>query len=146
MSLIKQINDFFNTIIKREFEEVSADMLLNDEEQEMLRLRYIVGLKNYEIVNVLGCSQHKVDKTLVNIRKKLAKLPSFKKEKFDLSKATEEDIKHRCKQLNKSLEYAYFCIDAFVNKLTRKQMAQKYHLEPDTIKKYKSIRRKELLS
>lgn len=142
--MLKEINNYFKTILRSEFEEISAEMLLTDAEKEMLRLRYVVKLDYQLIADILTMREKDVKNRLVIIRKKLAKLPIFTKEKFVADTATEYAIRERCRKLGKSKEYTEFCIDAFVLKMTRKQMAQKYHLEPDTIKKYKSNRRKEL--
>jgi len=142
--MLKEINNYFKTILRTEFEEISAEMLLTDKEKEMLRLRYVAKLDYKLIADILTIREKDVKNRLIIIRKKLAKLPIFNKGKFVADTATEYAIKDKCRKLGKSKEYTDFCIDAFVHKLSRKEMAQKYCLEPDTIKKYKSIRRKEL--
>lgn len=141
---IKEINQFFRTIIKSEYEEICEEILLSEEEQDIFHLKYIDKKGNSEIARIVGKTPFYINNRLVNIRKKLIKLPIFNKSSFSCDTATEYQIKEKCRKLGKSKEYADFCIDAFVIKLTRKEMASKYMLEPNTIKQYKRIRRKEL--
>lgn len=141
---LKEINQFFKTIIKSEYEEICEEILLSEEEEDIFHLKYIDKKGNNEIAKILDKTPSYIDNRLVNIRKKLLKLPIFNKPKFSCDTATEYQIKEKCRKLGKSKEYVDFCIDAFVVKLTRKEMANKYMLEPNTIKQYKRIRRKEL--
>ena len=50
----------------------------------------------------------------------------------------------RCKKLGKSQEYIKFCVLAFCKKFTKKQIADIMCIDVETVRKYKSIRRKEL--
>lgn len=144
MTILQDINKFFRTIIKSEYESIKEELLLNDIEQDIFRLKYINKKTNKEIAELLNKTPSFITKRLVIIREKLIKLPMFSKPSFCCNTATEKQMAKRCRELGKSKEYTNFCIDAFVIKLSRKEMAQKYILEPNTIKQYKRIRRKEL--
>lgn len=144
VTIIKEINKFFKTIIKSEYEEVCDDLCLSQEELILFNLKYIEKLTNIEIAEHMGKTSSFVQKRLFFIRQKLLKLPRFTKKKFDCNTATESELRKHCIRLGKSKEYIDFCVDAFVNKLTRKEMAQKYLLGVNTVKQYKMQRRAEL--
>lgn len=144
MTTIKEINKFFKTIIRSEYDEVCDDLCLSQEELILFNLKYIEKLSNIEIAEHIGKTPSFVQKRLFYIRQKLLKLPQFNKKKFSCNTATESEIRKRCIRLGKSKEYADFCVDAFVYKLSRKEMAKKYILGVNTIKQYKMQRKLEL--
>lgn len=144
MTIIQEINKFFKIIIRSEFEEICDDLCLSKEELKIFNLKYIEKKTNIEIAEHIGKTSSFVQKRLFYIRQKLLKLPQFNKKKFSCNTATESEIRKRCVRLGKSKEYADFCVDAFVYKLSRKEMAKKYILGVNTIKQYKMQRKFEL--
>lgn len=144
MISISELNTFFRVMVKREFEEITADLLLNDFQKTIFRLKYVDKLSNDDIANALNIRLSKVNNELFIIRQKLSKLPIFTKEKFNPDTASEYAMRERCRKLAKSKDYADFCVDAFVYKLSNKNLAQKYGYSFETAKKYKTLRRKEL--
>lgn len=144
MISISELNTFFRVMVKREFEEITADLLLNDFQKTIFRLKYVDKLANDDIANALNIRLSKVNNELFTIRQKLSKLPIFTKEKFNPDTASEYAMRERCRKLSKSKDYADFCVDAFVYKLSNKNLAQKYGYSFETVKKYKTLRRKEL--
>lgn len=146
MSIIKEINKFFRFMIRSEYEQITEDLCLSQEELTIFKLKYIEKLSNIEIAKHIGKTFSFVQKKLFLIRKKLMKLPQFTKKKFECNTATESEMRRQCARLGKSKEYADFCVDAFVYKLSRKEMAKKYILGVNTIKQYKMYRKVELES
>lgn len=146
MTIIKEINKFFRTIIRSEYNEICEDLCLSEEELLIFNLKYIEKKTNIEIAEHIGKTSSFVQKRLFFVRKKLMKLPQFTKKRFDCNTATESELRRRCIRLGKSKEYTDFCVDAFVNKLSRKEMSRKYLLGVNTIKQYKMNRKTELES
>lgn len=144
MISISELNTFFRVMVKREFEEITADLLLNDFQKTIFRLKYVDKLANDDIANALNIRLSKVNNELFTIRQKLSKLPIFTKEKFNPDTSSEYAMRDKCRKLGKSKDYADFCVDAFVYKLSNKNLAEKYGYSFETIKKYKTLRRKEL--
>ena len=96
-----------------------------------------------EIEKELNISRYKLESNLEIIREKLMKIPEFDC-KFRVDEATEKQIRSKCRRLGKSKEYEDFCVLAFCKKLKKKDIADIMCIDIETVRKYKSIRRKEL--
>lgn len=131
-------------MVKREFEEITADLLLNDFQKTIFRLKYVDKLANDDIANALNIKLSKVNNELFIIRQKLSKLPIFTKEKFNPDTASEYAMRERCRKLGFSKFITDFCVLAFVEKLPNKELANKYNYSVATVKRYKALRRREL--
>ena len=57
---------------------------------------------------------------------------------------SETQLRYRCRKINKNKEYADFCVDAFVNRLSNKELSDKYFIDIRTVAVYKTNRKKEL--
>ena len=131
-------------MVKREFEEITADLLLNDFQKTIFRLKYVDKLANDDIANALNIKLSKVNNELFIIRQKLSKLPIFTKEKFNLDTASEYAMRDKCRKCGFSAFMTNFCVDAFVEKLPNKELANKYNYSLATVKQYKTEKRKQL--
>lgn len=131
-------------MIKTEFLQLSEDLLLSDEDQIIFRLRYVDKMTSLDIANALNRKENYINKKLFILRQKLSKHPIFNKKAFNVDIATEIELKDRCRHLSYSSEKTQFCVDAFVYKLSNKNLAEKYNYTLETVKKYKTLRRKEL--
>lgn len=144
MVSISELNTFFRVMVKHEFEEITADLLLNDFQKTIFRLKYVDKLANDDIANALNIRLSKVNNELFIIRQKLSKLPIFTKEKFNPDTASEYAMRDKCRKMSYSKLMTDFCVDAFVEKLSNKELANKYNYSLSTAKKYKTLKRKEL--
>lgn len=144
MVMISEIKEKMNTLIRIEYEQLTADLLLNDFQKTLFKMKYVDKLSIDDIANELYISKFRVNKELFILRQKLAKLPIFQSNKLDVTTATELQIRDKCRKLGKSKEYADFCVLAFVDKLSNKKLAEIFILSVKTIKAYKTNRKKEL--
>lgn len=144
MSIISEINKKLQTLIKTEYEELTTDLLLNDFQKTIFRLKYVDKLANDDIANTMGIKLSKVNNELFIIRQKLSKLPIFTKEEFNPNTASEYAMRDKCRKCGLSKFMTDFCVDAFVEKLPNKELANKYNYSIATIKQYKALRKKEL--
>ena len=144
MSIISEINKKLQILIKTEYEELTADLLLNDFQKTIFRLKYVDKMSKEDIANFLNIKISKVNNELFIIRQKLAKLSIFNNKEFNVNNASEYDIRKKCRKLGKNKDYENFCVSAFVEKLPNKELANKYNYSLATIKQYKALRKKEL--
>lgn len=144
MISLSELNAYFRVMVKREFEEITADLLLNDFQKTIFKLKYVDKLGNEDIANALNIKLSKVNNELFILRQKLSKLPIFQKQPFDADTSTEYAMRERCRQLGFSKFVTDFCVVAFVEKLSNKKLAEKYNYSLSTVKGYKTLRRKQL--
>ena len=131
-------------MLKSEYNQLIDDLMLDDISKKIFDLKFLEGKTKKEISTSIGLSMSRISERLDIIKVKLEKIAKIKSSLFSLDNAVEFDIIYRCKKLEKSIEYRNFCIDAFIKKLKNKELADKYCLTIDTIKKYKRDRRREL--
>lgn len=144
MVSISELNTFFRVMVKREFEEITADLLLNDFQKIIFRLKYVDKISNDDIANALNIKLSKVNNELFTIRQKLSKLPIFTKEKFNPDTASEYAMRDKCRKCGFSAFMTNFCVDAFCTRLSNKELANKYNYSLATVKQYKTEKRKQL--
>lgn len=140
--MIKQFNNFIKTMVKDDYDLV-LENLLSDLQKEIFTLFYVQKLCKKDIENKLKISRYKLDNNLENIRQKIFKIKAFNF-KFDLDNVSEKRLRERCRKLGKSKEYEDFCVLAFIKKLKKREIADIMCIDIETVKKYKSARRKEL--
>lgn len=140
---LDKITKFFNKLLKPEFNEVNNKVCLNDTDEVIVKLLFLENYTVEDIAQALHKPISYINLRLSYLALRLEKLPQFQ-EGFNVNIATEEQVKERCRKLGKKPEYTKFCIDAFVNKLSRKELAEKYCIEPETVKSYKRKRKKDL--
>lgn len=141
---ISEMNTYFRCLIRTEYEQLKSDLLLNDFQETIFRLKYIDRMGSDDIANALNIRLSKVNNELFIIRQKLSKLPIFTKEKFNPDTASEYAMRDKCRKMSYSKFMTDFCVDAFVEKLSNKELANKYNYSLSTAKKYKTLKRKEL--
>ena len=140
--MIKQFNNFIENLIKPEYDLV-LENLLSDLQKNIFTLYYVEKLSKSDIEKQLKISKYKLDKNLENIREKIYKIKAFNF-KFSCEDTTEKRLIERCKRLGKSEDYIQFCILAFIKKLKKREIADIMCIDIETVRKYKSQRRKEL--
>ena len=133
-------------MLKTEYNQLIDDLMLDDTTKQIFDLKFLQGKNKKEISTSLNLSISKVSDRLDIIKVKLEKIAKIKSSLFSLDNAVEFDVVYRCKKLGKSIEYRNFCIDAFIKKLKNKELAEKYYISIDTVKRYKRDRRRELES
>ena len=131
-------------MLKSEYNQLIDDLMLDDISKKIFDLKFLEGKTKKEISTSIGLSMSRISERLDIIKVKLEKIAKIKSSLFSLDNAVEFDIIYRCKKLEKSIEYRNFCIDAFIKKLKNKELAEKYYISIDTVKKYKRDRRREL--
>ena len=132
-------------MLKTEYNQLIDDLMLDDTSKKIFDLKFLEGKTKKEISTSIGLSMSRISERLDIIKVKLEKIAKIKSSLFSLDNAVEFDIIYRCKKLGgKSIEYRNFCIDAFIKKLKNKELADKYYISIDTVKKYKRDRRREL--
>ena len=140
--MIKQFNNFIENLIKPEYDLV-LENLLSDLQKNIFTLYYVKKVSKIDIQKELKISKYKLDKNLENIREKIYKIKAFNF-KFSCDDTTEKRLIERCKRLGKSEDYIQFCILAFIKKLKKREIADIMCIDIETVRKYKSQRRKEL--
>lgn len=141
---ISEINTYFRCLIRTEYEQLKSDLLLNDFQETIFRLKYIDRMGSDDIANALNIRLSKVNNELFIIRQKLSKLPIFTKEKFNSDTASEYAMRDKCRKCGFSAFMTNFCVDAFCIRLSNKELSNKYNYSLATVKKYKTLKRKEL--
>lgn len=140
--MIKQFNNFIENLIKPEYDLV-LENLLSDLQKNIFTLYYVKKVSKIDIQKELKISKYKLDKNLENIREKIYKIKAFNF-KFSCDDTTEKRLIERYKRLGKSEDYIQFCILAFIKKLKKREIADIMCIDIETVRKYKSQRRKEL--
>ena len=138
----ENIKHFKDNLIKSEYNLV-LDNLVNDMEIKMFQLVFVQKMSKKDTQNVLNLSRRKFEAIYNSLVAKVYKIKELGL-KYNVYDMSEDEIKSRCKLMNKSDEYVKFCILAFVKKLKKKEIADIMCLDIETVRKYKSIRRKEL--
>lgn len=144
MTILQEINSFFQTMIKTEFIELSDQLLLTNEDQTIFRLRYVDKMSAIDIAYAINKKESYVNRKLFIIRQKLSKLPIFTKEKFNPDTASEYAMREKCRKCGFSAFMTNFCVDAFCIRLSNKELANKYNYSLATVKQYKTEKRKQL--
>lgn len=67
-----------------------------------------------------------------------------KSKEFDVDTCTEEQLVARCRELGMKKEQVDLAIEFFIRKTSRKDLAEKYYIETDSIKKRKQRMRTKL--
>jgi len=128
-----EIKEYTRTMIKSDYEILIAELMPKD--KVLFDEKYINGKSNKEL--------NLTNKKLNDFRERVIKaIKQIKTNK--LEGISETLLRYKCKKLGKTEQEINFAIDCFVNQLTRKQMAKKYYLAEETVKKYKSKLRKKL--
>lgn len=140
--MIKRINNIIKNLIKPEYDLI-LENLISEQQKRIFHLFYIDKMSRNDIQKELNISRYNLETNLEIIRKKISKIPQFDC-KFRVDETNEARLIERCKKLGKSQEYIKFCVLAFCKKFTKKQIADIMCLDIETVRKYKSIRRKEL--
>lgn len=140
---LDKITKFFNRLLKPEFNEVNNKVCLNDTDEVIVKLLFLENYTVEDIAQALHKPISYINLRLSYLALRLEKLPQFQ-DSFNVNTATREEIINRCKRLNKKADYISFCVDAFYNRLTLKQLAEKYNIEVDSAKTYKRRRRIDL--
>lgn len=141
---IKRINEYFQLILKSEFEELTAELMLSDIEKDIFRLRYVDKMNSEDIANALNIKHNEVKNKLFIMRKKLSKLPIFSGQEFNPDTASEYAMRDKCRKCGFSAFMTNFCVDAFCTRLSNKELANKYNYSLATVKQYKTEKRKQL--
>ena len=140
--MISQIENFLKFMLKRE-RDLVLDNLVNDLEKKVFELKYAQKMSKNQIRKELKIGANKLDKVLSDLNNKIMRIPELGF-KFNINEASEEMIIDRCKRLNKPDDYIQFCVLAFCKKLKKKEIADIMCIDVETVRKYKSIRKKEL--
>lgn len=140
--MIKKINEIINKLIKPEYDLI-LDNLISEKQKQIFNMFYIEKMPKKYIEKTLNLSKYSLEKNLENIREKIQKIPEFNCS-FNCEEVSEAKLIEKCKRLGKSEEYIKFCILAFHKKLKKKDIADIMCIDIETVRKYKSIRRKEL--
>lgn len=131
---VVNIKDYAKRMLKSDYDLICQELLPKD--VYLFTEKYLNGKSDKELN--LKPRDSKI------LKEKLTKIIiSYKKQSLD--NISETQIRYRCHKLGKSKEYTDFCVDAFVYKLSNKELAQKYYLEVETVKHYKVLRKKELI-
>ena len=128
-----EIKDYTRTMIKSDYDLLIAELMPND--KILFDEKYLNGKSNKEL--------NLTNKKLKDFRERVIKAIKLIKTN-KLEGISQSLLIYRCKKLGLDKNKIDFAIDCFINGLNRKEMADKYCLEPETIKKYKSNLRKEL--
>lgn len=142
--MIKQVNKIVNTMIKSEYELI-LDNLIIDLQKEIFTLFYVEKLSKKDIENKLKISNYTLSKNLEIIREKISKMPEFDC-KFRCDDTTEYRLRDRCRKLGKSDDYEEFCVMAFIKKVSKSELAERFNIDEDTVRKYIKLRKRELES
>ena len=140
--MIKRLNSIIKSLIKPEVDLI-LENLMSDLQKQIFTLFYVQKIPKKDIQKMLNISKYSLENNLVIIREKIGKIPQFNCS-FKCDDASEARLRERCRKLGKNKEYTEFCVLAFVKKYTKKQLAQHFYIDIETVRKYKSIRRKEL--
>ena len=128
-----EIKEYTKKMIKSDYDVLIQELMPYD--AEMFVEKYINGKTNKQ----LNLSSKKSKELNYRLIKAIKLIQSNK-----LEGISETLLRYKCKKLGKNQHEIQFAIDCFVNNLTRKEMAKKYFLAEETIKKYKSNLRKQL--
>lgn len=128
-----EVKDYIRTMIKSDYDLLMDELMPYD--RLIFAEKHINGKTNKE----LGLTSKKLKDFNERIIKAIRLIKSHK-----LEGISETLLRYKCKNLGLDKNKTEFAIDCFVNNLTRKQMPDKYFIEPETVKKYKGKLRKEL--
>jgi hypothetical protein len=128
-----EIKEYTKTMIKSDYDLLMNELMPYD--REIFTEKYINGKTNKEL--------NLTSKKLNNFRERVIKAIKLIKTN-KLEGISQSLLIYRCKKLGLDKNKIDFAIDCFINGLNRKEMADKYCLEPETIKKYRSNLRKQL--
>lgn len=140
--MLNQFQKFIKYILRPQAEIVKNN-LVTELECAVFESYYVQKKSKSDVQKELNIGRKKLDKMLSIVRQKILLMPEFKF-KLKVEEMTEEQIEEKCIKLGKSQEYIQFCKLAFVQGLKKKEIADIMFLDIETVKKYKSIRRKEL--
>ena len=125
--------DFTKRMLKSDYDIIVSELLPKD--AELFTEKYINGKTNEELNLKSKDSKilkEKLAKIILNIRTN------------SLNGISQTQLEYRCRKLNKSKDYTDFCIDAFIKRLSNRELSDKYFLSIETVKHYKVLRKKEL--
>ena len=128
-----EIKEYTKTMIKSDYDLLMNELMPYD--KKIFTEKYINGKTNKEL--------NLTPKKLSDFRERIVKAIKLIKN-HKLEGISETLLRYRCKKLGLDKNKIDFAIDCFINGLTRKEMAKKYCLEPEMIKKYKANLKKQL--
>ena len=130
---VVNIKDFAKRMLKSDYEAIISELLPND--VFLFNEKYLNNKTDKELK--LKSNDSKI------LREKLTKI-ILKIKSNSLYNISEPQLRYRCRKLNKSKDYADFCVDAFIHRYSNRDLANKYFLTIETVKHYKVLRKKEL--
>jgi hypothetical protein len=128
-----EIKEYTKIMIKSDYDLLMNELMPYD--REIFTEKYINCKTNKEL--------NLTSKKLNDFRERIIKAIKLIKAN-KLEGISQSLLIYRCKKLGLDKNKIDFAIDCFINKLTRKEMADKYYLDPESVKKYKSNLRKQL--
>lgn len=128
---VVNIKDYAKRMLKIDYDLICQQLLPKD--VHLFTEKYLNGKSDKELN--LKSSESKI------LKEKLTKIITSHIT-HSLDNISETQMRYRCRKLGKSKEYTEFCVDAFVYKLSNKELAEKYMLEVETVKHYKVLRKK----
>lgn len=140
----KTIHNFRDNLMKTE-NDLVLDNLINEIEIDVFKLHFVQKMSKIETQNELKLSRRKFDKIYNSLVAKVYKIKELglKNNVYEMPKA---EIIRRCNELEYSEFKTKFCIYAYYEKLTKREIADKMCLDIDTVRKYRTDYRKELES
>lgn len=142
--MINQFDYKMKYLLKKDVDIINSN-LVNGLDKEVFNLYYVEKLSKLQIRKKLKLGQEKLDNILEELTDKIILIPEMGL-KFDVYTASKTRLVARCALLGKSDDYIRFCIYAYHDKLTKREIADKMCLDIDTVRKYRTDRRKELES
>lgn len=132
---VVNIKDYAKRMLKSDYDAIVSELLPND--VILFTEKYLNGKTDKELK--LNQKDSKI------LKEKLIKI-ILKIKSNSLHNISETQLRYRCRKLNKSKDYADFCVDAFVHRYSNRDLGDKYFLSIETVKHYKVIRKKELIN
>ena len=130
---VVNIKEYAKRMLKSDYDLICQELLPKD--IEFFTEKYINGKTDKELK--LKPKDSKI------LKEKLTRV-ILKIKSNSLHNISETQLRYRCKKLNKSKDYTDFCIDAFVKRLSNRELSDRYFLSIETVKHYKVLRKKEL--
>lgn len=130
---VVNIKEYAKRMLKSDYDLICQELLPKD--IRLFTEKYLNGKTDKEL-NLKQKDSKILKEKLIEI---ILKIKSN-----SLNNISETQLRYRCRKLNKSKDYTDFCIDAFIHRLSNKELAKKYYIEIETVKHYKVLRKKEL--
>lgn len=131
----KYIEEYANTLIKSEYNVFIDELMPID--AYLFTEKYINGKTNKDL-KLSSRKSRELNNRLIKAIKLL--------KNNSIENISETHLRYKCRKINKNKEYADFCVDAFINKLSNKELSDKYFIDTRTVAVYKTNRKRELQS